>query len=1010
MDRLKRRGWLYGLGGIAVIVLIAGLAIWLQRAPVTDLVVRRYLAANGVSAQARTSRVGSKRLVFDDVRLGPAGAPDLTARRMTLDLGWSRLTPAVRAVRIDGAQLRMRAGAGGVSFGSLDRLIPPGRSTRFPAIGLGAPGAIIRVATPAGELTWRVDASGRLDRDFRAVARLQPVALRRADCRATSAAATVVVSTAATTFDMAATGRMTGIACRGAAAPRLDWRATLAAPLSLATLRAEAALTIAPSRWQALHSGIATASAAVAGRPGALTGSWRLHGVDAGTERDHAAAFNGTGALAERRGGAVRLTGTAAATGITSMTAIAAVPATRAWPSLAVRLVDQFRRAARSIDATAQFAADLGTSPAVRLTSARATGASGMQLSFAGPGIGWTPAATSVDGHFDLGGGGLPAAHADVATVAGESRGSFEIAPWRAGDDALTVGGGRFIVASTRLRISGNVLLSSAVAGGRVEALRLPAVIALDPATGSLAVGDGCAPVTLGRASFGTTVLQPLALTVCPAARGPLLQLTGGRLAGDLEVSGLAARGSAGGRALTVTARPFRLALRGTTAAPALTTPALALSGSGGGWHGNATIAAAVAATDRGWTGRGSLSGVDAVGPALTVRDGSARWQLVAGTATVTDAAATIVDAAAVPRFAALRVAAASARLDPARMTARGTIRLASGPPSVTSATLATVAGSVDLLHRTGRATIDSALTFSPALQPLQISELARGIVANVAGKVISHADLGFGPAGLAGTGQVRFDAVALATAALGPVSGIDGTIAFDDLPRLHTPPHQALHIAAIDPGISIEDVAAEFQLLGAGSVAIERLRWPFTGGTMTVQPTILRAGVARRNFTVLVDGLDAEAFLQRFEIKNLSATGRFDGVLPLVFDGASGRIQGGVLTARATGGLLQYVGEVGQDSMGAAGKLAFDALRKLRYRTLALRLDGDLDGELVTGIDFTGTNEVPIRPAGKLPFRAAGLPFKFGVTVRAPFRALLGTAASFSDARTVIRAAKPAP
>jgi hypothetical protein len=40
---------------------------------------------------------------------------------------------------------------------------------------------------------------------------------------------------------------------------------------------------------------------------------------------------------------------------------------------------------------------------------------------------------------------------------------------------------------------------------------------------------------------------------------------------------------------------------------------------------------------------------------------------------------------------------------------------------------------------------------------------------------------------------------------------------------------------------------------------------------------------------------------------------------------------------------------------------------------------------------------------------RAAGLPFKFNVTVRAPFRRLLGTAASFSDAREVIKSAAPA-
>ena len=211
-------------------------------------------------------------------------------------------------------------------------------------------------------------------------------------------------------------------------------------------------------------------------------------------------------------------------------------------------------------------------------------------------------------------------------------------------------------------------------------------------------------------------------------------------------------------------------------------------------------------------------------------------------------------------------------------------------------------------------------MTFSPSLQPVQISELARGVVANVAGVVTTHADLQFGPAGIGGSAQIRLTDLALATAALGPVSGINGAITFDDLPRLHTPPKQILHIASLDPGVRVDDAIVEFQVLDAGSVRAERISWPFTGGTMTVRPTIFRVEAAHRSFSVVVDGLDAAQFLQRFEIKNLTATGRFDGVLPLVFDGATGRIDGGLLAARAEGGVLQYVGNVGRKAWAQLG------------------------------------------------------------------------------------------
>jgi translocation and assembly module TamB len=290
----------------------------------------------------------------------------------------------------------------------------------------------------------------------------------------------------------------------------------------------------------------------------------------------------------------------------------------------------------------------------------------------------------------------------------------------------------------------------------------------------------------------------------------------------------------------------------------------------------------------------------------------------------------------------------------------------------------------------------------------LQISELARGYVANVDGRVVSHADLVLDAGGVTGTGTIHFEALSLATAALGPVTGIDGILHFDDLPRLHTPPAQQLKIASINPGVLVEDGVVVFQIVDVSAIAIETMRWPFTGGTLTLQPVIFRTGEARRRYVLAVDGLDAGQFLQRFDLKNLNATGRFDGVLPLVFADNIGRIEGGLLTARAEGGMIQYVGEVGQDSMGAASRLAFDALRSMRYRALTLALDGDLDGELVTAISFTGTNQAPVKlGGGGLPLGSNGLPFKFAITIRAPFRALLGTVASFSDARGLLHKAQ---
>jgi len=185
---------------------------------------------------------------------------------------------------------------------------------------------------------------------------------------------------------------------------------------------------------------------------------------------------------------------------------------------------------------------------------------------------------------------------------------------------------------------------------------------------------------------------------------------------------------------------------------------------------------------------------------------------------------------------------------------------------------------------------------------------------------VTSHADLKLDPGGVHGTAVVRFESLSLATAALGPVTGVEGTLQFDDLPRLHTPPSQVIKVASINPGVLVENGVAIFQIIDTGAIAIESMRWPFTGGVLTLQPVVFRAGEGRRRYVLAVDGLDAGLFLQRFDLKNLNASGRFDGVLPLVFAGTIGRIEGGLLTARAgggmiaLGGLLSLLGRVNRD------------------------------------------------------------------------------------------------
>jgi translocation and assembly module TamB len=194
--------------------------------------------------------------------------------------------------------------------------------------------------------------------------------------------------------------------------------------------------------------------------------------------------------------------------------------------------------------------------------------------------------------------------------------------------------------------------------------------------------------------------------------------------------------------------------------------------------------------------------------------------------------------------------------------------------------------------------------------------------------------------------------------------------------------------------------------------VKIERGEWPFMGGQLILHETVLNfARPTAKRLTFEVVGLDAKAFVDSIGFKEIAATGSFDGVLPMIFDEEGGRIVGGRLDSRQTGGTLSYVGVVNRANLGMLGNLAFDALRELRYRSMIIRLDGDLAGEFATRLSIeqlglagrSGESTMVQGAFSKVPFR-------FNITIRGPFRSLIQTANSYRDPRQQIDTVLPQP
>jgi hypothetical protein len=160
-----------------------------------------------------------------------------------------------------------------------------------------------------------------------------------------------------------------------------------------------------------------------------------------------------------------------------------------------------------------------------------------------------------------------------------------------------------------------------------------------------------------------------------------------------------------------------------------------------------------------------------------------------------------------------------------------------------------------------------------------------------------------------------------------------------------------------------------------------------------------MRMGVAEtRRYTLVIEGLNAARFIERMELANLSATGSFDGTMPLVFDENGGRIEGGHLKSRPPGGNVSYVGALTYKDLSTMANFAFDALKSLDYRDMEIGMNGPLAGEIVTRVQFAGIRQGTTAKRNFLTDRIAKLPIRFNVNLRAPFFQLVSSFRSLYD------------
>ncbi len=1037
---VRRRRWPRVLAVIAVLVGLVVLGLWLARKPIARGQVDGFLAKAGVPARYTISDLGPGRQRLTDVVLGDPTRPDLVANWLETRTAWGLHGPYLASVRGGRVRVRARWADGRLSLGSINRLLPKGEGGKpfaLPALAVDVEDLRARVETPWGLIGAKLAGRGRLDGGF--AGQVAATAPRLAVGACVVDRAVAVMRVESRRDGPAARGPLQAatLACPGVAvaAPRLT--VDMASDSALLNWRGKAALAAA-----------AVTAPGVAGRALAATATFRSVPKDqrfwaVNGEID---ARLGSFATASASGGATRLVGwlgygpsssgygvagsglpnaprpgmrlTVAGLRVSPALLRRAVPtATLAGTPLAplaARIEQAIRAAGDSIDLDADVQPEFyGSEQGGSLYRLDARAASGARVALAaGSEITWYRAVrldkqgrpqpgeyvtgTTVHGSAELGGGGFPALRITLRQLASNMPvdAAIVMQPYRvdAASLALTGASLRWTPGSNAIAARARAALSGPLGDGRVEGLAVP----IDAAWrgGVLTLGPACAPVRWDRIAAAGLVLDAGGLTLCPEGSA-LARVADGKVAGGARVAAARLTGRLGATPLTLAAADARVrladrgfALRQVEAR--LGPPARQTRLSLGALDGRIDAG--------GLTGRFAETGGQIGNVPLTLSGAAGDWRF-AGGALALDGAMTVADTAAPAQFQPMAARDVTLRLAQGQIAARGVLH-----EPVTGTKVADVAIRHDLAA--GRGTADltvPGLSFVKGFQPDQLTRLTFGVIAEVRGTVNGGAHLAWTPAGVTSAGVFRTDGTDLA-AAFGPVAGIAGEIRFTDLLALQSAPGQRFTVKSINPGVPVTDGVITFQTLPGTRIDVAGGRWPFAGGELTLAPTLLDfSAAAQRRMTFRVTGAAADQFLQSFDFKNLDATGTFDGVLPMVFDADGGRIEGGRLAVRPGGGTIAYVGDISRKNLGFWGNFAFDALKSLRYRSLGIVMNGPLAGEMVTEVRFAGVGQGVGAKSNFILRRLQRLPLVFNIRIKAPFRGLLDTTASFYDPRRLI-------
>ncbi|MCC7267112.1 MAG: YdbH domain-containing protein [Caulobacteraceae bacterium] len=365
------------------------------------------------------------------------------------------------------------------------------------------------------------------------------------------------------------------------------------------------------------------------------------------------------------------------------------------------------------------------------------------------------------------------------------------------------------------------------------------------------------------------------------------------------------------------------------------------------------------------WRARGAFRAVAFAAPAAEgrVRNASGRFDLAASAGTVTLAAADLIDTAAVPRFAPLRLSGRAVQRGQV-WTASAVAGLPGGPQ------LASAEGRHDLARGVGEARFDTGLLdfAEGGFQATSVTPMAE-----LAGRLNGHArfqgEANWTPRAARSSGRLTLDGLDLDTPA-GRIAGARGEVGFASLAPLATLPDQQLRADKLAFFTPLTDLAATFTLT-PDQLRLASFTAQAAGGRVLLDPMSVALPAGTTEGVLTLDDVDLN---QVVAATNLSEKIRLnavvDGRLPFSFGPQGLRVANGRLTSVHPGRVYinrDILGGVSAESspgapppqsVNAIQDFAYQAMENLAFETLTAEVSSRDEGRLGLVFQIKGRHD----------------------------------------------------